>query len=574
MKMLKFRLPHLIAVAAAAGLSLTAAYAVPSYQPDVNSPISLSGGAPDLSVGLGLIEAQLASGKTLVLPGVNDLPSGVKPSLTEFKAAVKAAAAVATDANKAKIVQAALTIGASSTYNFAVSNASVREVLKDYIASPGYTLAGAQGIVEAALKVNAGKQNDVVTGVILAIGDVGTAATEQDADDLSALAFNTMAGFSKDSSTKTAALVEGMVAAIVKSVKVTGPSTAPTGGFASATFNDRVQDIAKALVLAAKNSPAPWLVDDVVKGITKSARPLTTAAAGGLNFNGVMQAVSDVTVDNVDAHTRALIGVLRNTPGTDSTIPGVKAVFANTVGANANAIEAVANGYLAVGNTAAAGQATALSSFLNTANGAPFATNVVGNSTSTANLPYLLAGAGALSTPKLAGLIITDTLPFAAGNAPLIQQMVAAVSKSSNAGAGSAAAAAVSGGGLTAAQALAASLPNTPVANAGGVATSVTKAAATTPAADIITAAFNALVAASANTPENDFKAGIIDVTKSVITLRKTSVQDIATAGLAAAPASHRAAVAAAIGAADSKVIHTTMINTAVSSLGRIPHRR
>jgi hypothetical protein len=564
----KIRLPHLFAVVAAAGLSISAAYAVPSYQPDLDSPINLTGGAPSLAAGLSAIEALLPSGKTLINPSVNDVPAGVKPTATEFKLAVRAAAAAAaTPADKAAIVQAALTIGANPLYAYPATKDIVRQVMTDFLGAP-YSLSGAQTIMNAALNVNNGKTNDVMGGLILAIGDVGTSGQEQDADDLTAAAFNTMAALSGDTTSKTAALVEGLADAAIKNAK---PNSLGTTGFASGSVTARVTDIAVALIDATEASPAPWLLDDVVKGIVKSAKVLVPATAGGLNLDALITTIATTVAQDDASQAHAFSGIMRVTKGTDLTGPqginAVKAAFKAGSSLSDGAVEALANGYLTMGNTAPASRATALSQLLA---GTP-ALNVTVTSDNAANLPFLAAGAAYFSA-GLSKAIVTDIFTSPQGSAAsnsIKMDVVAAISRAQSGGAAKAAGAAVAAaGGLSAADALAAALPNTTAANAGAVATEVTKAAPTTAASAITIAAINALTGAAGGNPENDFKAGIIDVTKSIVTLRKADAQTIANAGIAAAPASHRAAVAAALGAADNKVDHTSMLVTAAGLAG------
>ena len=568
----KFHLSQLIAVAAAAGLSLTSAYADPSYIPDLDSPINLSGGAPSLSTGLLLIEAQLGAGKTLISPAVNDAPGSVKPSSTEFKLAVRSAAAAATSvADKAAIVQAALSIGGNPLYAYSVSKDVMRQVMGDFLGS-GYSLAGAQTIVDAALGTNNGKSKDVVTGLILAIGDVGSVAQEQDADELVADAFDALDGtISSDASSKAAALIQGIAEAAIKNVK---KNSSGTTGFSAGNLSARVTDIAIALIDAAEASPAPWVLDEVVKGIVKSAKTLVSTSAGGVNLDALITTIASTVAQDDASQAHAFSGVMRVTKGTDVSGPqgidAVKAAFKAGSSMSDGAIEALANGYLTMSNTPSSSRSTALSALL----AGTAATGVTVTPDNAANLPYLAAGAAYVSS-GLSAAIVTDIFGSPAGSGAsnaTKKDIVAAVSRAQNTGAPKAAGASVlAAGGLSAADALAAALPNTTAANAGAVATAVTKAAPATSSATIITAAINALTTAAANSPENDFKAGIIDVAKAVVMLRKADTQVIANAGLLATPASHRAAIAAALGAADNKVDHTSMLATAGGLAGLTP---
>ena len=112
MKMLrKLHLPTLVAAVAAAGLSLSAAYAVPSYSPDPLSPTNAADGGANLGNGVNLINAVLPPGFTVVLPAANATGGeSVLPDSVSLLAAIQAAAVAASGSDKADVLRAALYI--------------------------------------------------------------------------------------------------------------------------------------------------------------------------------------------------------------------------------------------------------------------------------------------------------------------------------------------------------------------------------------------------------------------------------------------------------------------------------
>ncbi len=538
----KLSLTNLVAAVAAAGLSLSAAYAAPSYSPDVNSPINSPDGGVDLGAGLALINAQLTGTATLILPAVNGGAGFVKPTKPQFLAAVKAAAAAAgSDSLKAAVVNSALAAGPA--YGAAVTKDVVRQVLGDYLQSVGYTQAGAIAILEGALNVNNGKSKDAMTGAILAFGDFGSTAEEQDADEVAAAAFVKQGGFTNNDSKKAASVIEGLAEVAIKSMK---PSA--SAGFNSATLGARVSDTVQGLVNAAEGAGASFLLDDVIKGSIKGAKSLISSGVSQASVYGYVAAA--VAPDAV-SQAHGFAGVARTITGTDTvSITAAKLAFGN-----GSAISAVSDAYFGIANATT-----------------DLATLVAGDPPNAANF----AIGAAYIKPGAAISGIAASINNAGLNLSLRQAMVAGASRAANSSAGKIAAASTAAGGLSAAEALAAALPNAPVLYAGSIAKEVTKVNTAATEASLVTAAIDALEGATAATPENDFLGGIVDVIGEISKIRKTAPQlaSIINAGIAALPngSGRREAIAAAIGRQDKAGTHdyTTALSLAGASPGEI----
>jgi hypothetical protein len=540
----KLSLSNLVAAVAAAGLSLSAAYAAPSYSPDVNSPINTPDGGVDLSAGLSLINAQLTGTETLILPAVNGGVGFTKPTKPHFLAAVRAAAALAaSDADKAAIVRSALFAGPA--YGAAVTKDVVRQVLGDYLASAGYSQAGAILILDAALTVNNGKSNDVMAGAILAIGD-SAPVNEAEADEYAAGALAKVGALSDDQPKKVVSLIEGLAEQAIKNMKA---NSAGTTGFNAATLQATVNTTAAALIDGVEATGSVALLSNVAKGIVKGSKAL---ASNGVTLAPVYAAISAATAANADSQSFAFVGVARTIVGTLVTEQdSASLAFGNTA-----SIIATKKGYFDVANSVSSARVSTLT------------TLVTGDP---ANAAHYITGAVSIVS-AIAGPGVAATIALAPDNATKIA-MVAAASRASNSQAAKAAgAAAGAAGGLSVGDALSAALSNTPAIFAGSVAKEVTKAKPTATEAELVTASIDALEAAASVHPEDNFKAGIIDVIAEISKIRKTAPQltNIIAAGIGALPAGsgYAEAVAVAIGRQDKAGSHAAALTAALTGIG------
>ena len=565
MKMLRnLRLPQLVAAVAAAGLCLSAAYAVPSYTPDVNSPINSPDGGVGLGAALALIDAQLPGIKRLdylpLDPGPAAGQPAAKPTKAEFIAAVIAAAQASNDVSvRASIVKAALSVGGNPAYGYSVTSDVVRGVLKDYLDDIGgttYSAAGATAIVQAALEVNNGKSKDVVKGAILAIGDTGTSAQELDSGTIAAGGFDTQSALANDVPTKASALIVGLAETLIKTMKPSGPSAAPTGGFATADLQANINAAATALIDELELQGATFLLNDATEGLVKGARVTLKSSGTGGTLQATYTAIHAATAPDAISQAHAFAGILRTikiTEGDNQT--SVKAAFAGPTGAVTDAVFAGYFEVFAIPSNDLPGRIAKVVQ-LSQATPAQAANFVLGAT-------YLLPAIGA---PAIAGAI--QYAPDVASK----QAMLAGVARAAHTKASKAAGAAVASttvGGLSTTDALAAALPNVPVLYSGAVVKEITKAAPGATTASIVGDAINALEGAAANRPEDNFKGGIIDVVSEVIKLRgKTDMAAIITAGIGAADAGtgDREAVAAAVGRGNYKVNNSAALATALGA--------
>lgn len=557
------RLPQLVAAVAAAGLCLSAAYAVPSYVPDVNSPINSPDGGVGLGAALALIDAQLPGIKRLdylpLDPGPAAGQPAAKPTKAEFIAAVIAAAQASNDVSvRASIVKAALSAGGNPAYGYSVTSDVVRGVLKDYLDDIGgttYSAAGATAIVQAALEVNNGKSKDVIKGAILAIGDTGTSTQELDSGTIAAGGFDTQSALANDVPTKASALIVGLAETLIKTMKPSGPSAAPTGGFATADLQANINAAATALIDELELQGATFLLNDATEGLVKGARVTLKSSGTGGTLQATYAAIHAATAPDAVSQAHAFAGILRTikiTEGDNQT--SVKAAFAGPTGAVTDAVFA---GYFEVFAIPSNDLPGRIAKVVQLAQGTPAqAANFVLGAT------YLLPAIGA---PAIAGAI--QYAPDIASK----QAMLAGVARAAHTKASKAAGAAVASttvGGLSTTDALAAALPNVPVLYSGAVVKEITKAAPGATTASIVTDAINALEGAAANRPEDNFKGGIIDIVAEVIKLRgKTDMAAIITAGIGAADAGtgDREAVAAAVGRGNYKVNNSGALATALA---------
>ncbi len=543
----KLSLTNLVAAVAAAGLSLSAAYAAPTYSPDINSPINTPDGAIDLSAGLSLINAQLTGTETLIIPAVNGGAGFTKPTKPHFLAAVKAAAALAaTDADKAAVVRAALFAGPA--YGAAVTKDVVRQVIGDYLGAGTYSQAGAISILDAALTVNNGKSNDVMAGAILAIGDVGTAINEAESDEYAAGALAKVGALSDDQPKKVVALIEGLAEQAIKNMKA---NAAGTTGFNAATLQATVNATAAGLIDAVEASGSVGLLSNAAKGIVKGSKAL---ASNGVTLAPVYAAISAATAANADSQSFAFVGVCRTIVGTLVTEQdSASLAFGNTA-----SILATKKGYFDVANAVSSSRVSTLS------------TLIQGDAT---NAAHYITGAVSIVS-AIAGPGIASSIQYAPDNATKIAMVVAAsrASNSQAAKAAGAASAAATTGAISVGDALTAALSNTPALYAGAVAKEVTKASPLATEAALMTAAIDALEAAAAVHPEDNFKAGIVDVAAEISKIRKTAPQlaNIIAAGIGALPAGsgYAEAIAVAIGRQDKAGDHVPALTAALTGIG------
>lgn len=542
----KLSLSNLVAAVAAAGLSLSAAYAAPSYSPDVNSPINTPDGGVDLSAGLSAINAQFTGTATLILPLANGPIGATKPTKPQYLAAVRAAAAAAaSDADKAAVVRSALFAGPA--YGAAVTKDVVRQVMADYVASGGYSQAGAISILNGALTVNNGKSNDVMAGLILAIGDAGI-AFEAETDELASGALTKVGALSDDQAKKATSLIEGVAEQAIKNMKANAGGTT---GFDLLAMQSTVNATAAALVDAVEATGSVALLSNVVKGVVKGSKAL---ASNGVTLAPVYAAISAATAANADSQSFAFVGVCRTIVGTlVSEQDAASAAFGNTA-----SILATKKGYFDIANTASSGRVTALSGLIQA---------------DPANAAHYITGAVSIVS-ALAGPGIASSIQYAPDNATKIAMVVAAsrASNSQAAKAAGAAAAATTTGAISVGDALTAALSNTPSLFAGAVAKEVTKAKPTATEAELVTASIDALEAAAAVRPEDNFKAGIIDVIAEISKIRKLGPQltNIIAAGIGALPAGsgYAEAVAVAIGRQDKAGSHGAALTAALTGIG------
>ncbi len=586
MKMLrKLHLPTLVAAVAAAGLSLSAAYAVPSYSPDPLSPTNAADGGANLGNGVNLINAVLPPGFTVVLPAANATGGeSVLPDSVRLLAAIQAAAVAASGSDKADVLRAALYIAGNDLYKPLKPNTTtpeftnttgatlalplpgviVRAVLKDYIQGGTYVPTDAIALVEAALTVNNGKDLDVLTNAILAVGDVGIGgsvalAREQDADEIAAAALNKSNSFAINTTgALQATLITGIAKAAITSVKpgatpaVPKPPAQPivgVPGFDNSTGNvqARVNDIAVAVVNAIEGSN--FLLDDAIKGLVQGAITLKLPAAGGVTLSGVASAISGAVPSDTVSQAHAFTGVLLGLGKPTATNAGDFESAKNAFGGSANAtITAVSTAYQGVANLA-----------VNPAN-----TLVALVTAAPENAEYLTIGAAAANAAHV------KTNLEAAMKAPLVTNdgriaMLAGASRVTNANAAAYAASAI-GAGVTSDTALQTALSNTTAAFAGAVFTEVAKknptptaaqllanpSAPQPPIAALIQASIGALEELTPTGAEDDAKAGIIDIIGAASLFYKLPAQHIAiiNAGIGALPANsdYAEVIAAAIG--------------------------
>ena len=542
----KFRLSNIVAAVAIAGLSLSAAYAVPNYTPDAATPTLAGDGGANLGFGLSLIEAQLPPGVTLVLPGVNDTPSGVKPTKDQFKAAVLAAAAVAaTDADKAAVVRSALFIGANKQINISVPKDIVRGVLAAYL--PTGSVAGAQMILNAALSVNNGKTNDVVAATILAIGDAGS-GFESSTDDIAEGTFTTVAGLSVDQPLKAIALVKGMAENLIKNTKTNAGGTI---GYNAATMTANVTEAITDLMAIVVSSNSKFLTAAAAHGAIQGIAPINGLVTGNVAYLAAFNAVAAGVGANPENRLHALAGAIRPLKITQSSLyDDAKAAFGN-----ASATNALVAGYLAVQSDT--GDNASRVAALLAANG-PY----VGASNDPANaVSYAIAAASA--NGAYGPLAVTALYGVGGVTTPQKTAILANVSRIQPLQAPKAAAAAVTAG-LAATTALEAAIPNTYASQVYNVTKEVAKAATSTTADVLATAAINAAETTLAANPENDHKSAVVDIIGALIATRKLEIPVITTAAFAAADAGTgtREQVAAALGRGDNKVVHSTAGST------------
>ena len=550
MKMLRnLRLPTLVAAAAIAGFSLSAAYAVPNYTPDASSPVATIGNPDDggagLSAGLKLINAQL-SGATLVIPAVN--AGSTAATKDQFKAAVfQAFGAASTVADKAAVVHAAVAyapLAKASTLDI------VTGTMLSYLSDVGYTEANAVTILNAALAVNNGKSTDVVNGLVLAIGEVGSLTQEAETGDFAGDLYDTAVSVSGyDSAGKAAKLVESLAENFVKNTKPNTPGTLGYSKVNPATYKAAVTDVATDLMSAVVASGAKFAVDDAARGIAKGFMALLST--GLVTYSDAFGAIAAGAGADADDKAHAAAGMIRVLSFTNTAeLAAAKAAF------NTSITDAVVDGYADI--SAAADTAARVALVETRAN------------TSPATAAYYALGGAYLSpglvVPMVEGAM--DNLISAADK----KAMLAQLSRAQNGQAAKAAGKAVAVGGLLFNEAIESAIPNTLSLYAGAVVKEVAKASPSTTAADLTTASINALETAVNAAPEDNFKGGIIDAVAEIIKIKKTpaDISAVITAGIGAADPNSGAAeaLAAAIGCGDSKVDHSAALTSAMSLAG------
>lgn len=549
MKMLRnLRLPTLVAAAALAGFSLSAAYAAPNYTPDASSPVATLGNPDDggvgLSAGLKLINAEL-SGATLVIPAVN--AGSTAATKDQYKAAVSAAFGnAATVADKAAVVRA----GVAYAY---ITKASTLDIVKaameSYLADSGYTQANAVTILNAALAANNGKSADVVEGLVLAIGSTGTLSQEAETGDFAGDLYDTAFAVSGyDSAGEAAKLVESLAENFIKNTK---PNTAGTTGYAknAASYKAALTDAATDLMAAVVASGAKFAVDDAALGLAKGFK--SVLSTGLVTYGDAFTAIAAGAGSNIDDKAHAAAGMIRVLSHTsDPELALAKAAFSNPV------TDVVIDGYEQISEAANTAARVALVESYATSNPSKAAYFALGGA-------YLSPG---LVVPMISGAM--DNLALAADK----KAMLAQLSRAQNAQAAKAAGAAVSVGGLAYDAAIESAVQNTLSLYSGAVVKEVAKASPSTTASDLVTASINALETAVSSGPEDDFKGGVIDAVAEIIKIKKTpaDISAVITAGINAAdPNSGTAeALAAAIGRGDSGVDHTAALTSAMSLAG------
>jgi hypothetical protein len=234
-----------LALVAFAGLSLAAAYAAPSYVPDINSPInttplnSSSALLNNYDDYIGVIDGYLTGTDTLLLP----TPAGTTfPKGPAYVTAV--AAAVAADPVHARqIVQAAV------QYRGGNLGDKVKDILKA-IATANPNLA--EDAVIGASSGNPAKIADAAAGAVLGI--IASGSTTAD--------FGDVVDETVDPSTQ--ALIEKIAKAAVSSAKKALPATPITA-----------VSIAKALTQAVIADGGTLYIDDLARGLVAGANAIT-----------------------------------------------------------------------------------------------------------------------------------------------------------------------------------------------------------------------------------------------------------------------------------------------------------
>lgn len=526
---------------------MSAAYALPNYTPDSSSPVASVGNPDDggagLSAGLKLINAQLPSGVTLIIPAANAVPASTAATKDQYKAAVSAAFAAATTvADKAAIVRA----GVAYAY---IPKAATLDIVKaamvSFLDDGLYTEANAVTILNGALAANNGKSADVVKGLILAIGETGSLTQEGQTGDFAGDLYDTAFAVSGyDAAGKAAKLVESLAENVIKNTK---PNAAGTTGYDRSALVANVNDAATDLMAAVVASGAKFAVDDAARGIAKGYKGLKST--GLTTYNDAFVSIAAGTGGDLENKAHALAGMIRVLFNTDTAeLNQAKTAFGNNV-----LLNAVVDGY-ALTSAQLGGAA---------ARAADFDAYAAANPTKAA---YYALG-GVYLSPGLAPLFVESGMDSL--SAADKKTMLALVSRAQVGQAAKAAGKAVSVGGLGYADALEAALPNTLSLYAGAVVKEVAKGAPSTTAADLTTKAIDVLEAASNAGPEDDFKAGIVDAVAEIIKIKKTpaDISAVITAGITAANpgAGSAEALAAAIGRGDFKVDHTSALTSALT---------
>ncbi len=566
MKMLrKLHLPTLVAAVAAAGLSLTAAYAVPSYSPDPLSPTNAADGGANLGNGVNLINAQLGAGYSVVLPAVNApvvLPATatVLPDKVTLLAAIKAAASAAvSDSDKADVLRSALFIAGNDLYKSLnpTTGASVagpmakdivRAVLKDYVQNAGagaYSQAGAIALVQSALSVNNGKDKDVMAGAILAVGDIGSdAARELDADEITAAAINKSNAQVVNTNSKAALLIAGLAETAIKSIKP-GVGVSAAAGFAVGTVPARVNDMATAIVDAIESTNSKFLLEEAVTGIVKGAKALALPAAGGVVMLPVYQAISAAVDSNPASQAHAFAGAAK---ALLKTHPEYFSEAVTGFGGSAE-IQAVSTAYQSIANSTD--------------------TLPVMVAAAPANGAFLAIGAVAASSIHVKDNLAAAITAATSGSVKIA--MLEGVCRLDNKDAGKFAAAATAGG-VSVNDAIIAALSNTTAVYAGSVVKEVAKANTGATISELVATPITTLIGLASNGAEDDPKAGIIDILGAVALIRKTTpeLESIISTGIAALPngSGYSEVIAAAIGRQDKSGNHVTALTNALTLRG------
>lgn len=547
-KQLNRHLFTLFASAAFSGFSLSHVYAVPNYIPDSASPVGSVANSQDggvgLSYGLGLINDQLVSA-TLAIPasGVG-LPSATKDQFNEaFVLAFQSAGSIE---DKVAIMSAAV------HYAPVVKSTTlllVQKAMNVYLVDGDYSEEGALSILSGALGTESGSSADVIKGLILAVGEFGDEFQEAATGSLAAgLYVESFERTGYDDAVNAGKLVGAFAEAAVKSVVKPGAK-----GYSPESFSGAVNSVAYELVRAVLESNSDLVLSDVSTGVMKGYKALLATKLVGYSdgFQSISSALADASLGQ---RASAVLGASKVFAASDTVnFELLKAAFDSVPETNA-----VADGFKAtLGNTG--GAASRVAGFTTYASANPllapyYALGAVG--ASAALSPAIVtAGMGSLSNTETKSLLLEV----------LSREVPEQAAKSS--------AAAVSAvGGLSAEQALNASLPNAISLYSGSIVKEVAKVSPATSTSLLASTVINALTSAPAVGPEDDFKSGVIDGISEIMKLRKGSgdFTSIINSGIAAGYGTSMVceAVAVAIGRGDAKVDHSAVLTEALISQG------